>query len=81
MASNIIGLGRIKMLSNNNSFFIGYGGTGSGSNINIDNGEVVVSLPLDLYVDESNNVYAGREDNNAMLIYVNDNEIYTRKVV
>ncbi len=69
------------MLSNNNSFFIGFGqgsghgGTGSGSNINIDNGEVVVSLPLDLYVDESNNVY------NAMLIYVNDNEIYTRKVV
>lgn len=75
------------MLSNNNSFFIGLrqgsgqGGTGSGSNINIDNGEVTVSLPLDLYVDDNNNVYAGRKDNNAMLIYVNDNEIYTRKVV
>lgn len=75
------------MLSNNNSFFIGFGqgsgqgGTGSGSNIKIDNGEVAVSLPLDLYVDENNNVYAGRNDNNAMLIYINDNEIYTRKVV
>jgi hypothetical protein len=70
--------GVLKMLNNKNSFFIGFG---QGGNIKIDGSQVIVDLPLDLYVDESNNVYAGRKDNNAILIYVNDNEIYTRKVV
>lgn len=70
--------GVLKMLNNKNSFFIGFG---HGGNIKIDGSQVIVDLPLDLYVDESNNVYAGRKDNNAILIYVNDNEIYTRKVV
>ncbi len=70
--------GVLKMLNNKNSFFIGFG---QESNIKIDGGQVIVDLPLDLYVDESNNVYAGRNNNNAILIYVNNNEIYTRKVV
>lgn len=74
------------MLNNKNSFFIGFGQesgqeSGQGSNIKIDGGQIIVDLPLDLYVDESNNVYAGRNNNNAILIYVNNNEIYTRKVV
>lgn len=71
------------MLNNKNSFFIGFGQGSArhGGNIKIDGSQVIVDLPLDLYVDESNNVYAGRKDNNAILIYVNDNEIYTRKVV
>ena len=79
--------GVLKMFNNKNSFFIGFGqepGQGSashGGNIKIDGSQVIVDLPLDLYVDESNNVYAGRDSNNAMLIYVNNNEIYTRKVV
>lgn len=74
--------GVLKMLNNKNSFFIGFRQeSGQGSNIKIDGGQVIVDLPLDLYVDENNNVYAGRNNNNAILIYVNNNEIYTRKVV
>lgn len=74
--------GVLKMLNNKNSFFIGFGQeSGQDSNIKIDGGQVIVDLPLDLYVDESNNVYAGRNNNNAILIYVDNNEIYTRKVV
>ena len=68
-------------------FFIGSFGSGGGicppggSNINIDGGNVTVNMTLDLYVNEGGEVFAGSEENNSILIYVSDNEIYTRKVV
>lgn len=68
------------------SFFIGGGFGGSGSNggqnrVEIIDGEVVVNLPLDLYVDDNENVYAGRDDNNAKLIFINRDEIYARRII
>lgn len=70
-------------------FFIGEGcisggsdSGGNGGNIKVDNGDVIVNTPLNLYIDDSNNVYAGRntKDNNATLIYVHEDAIYARKV-
>lgn len=67
-------------------FFIG--GFGSGGQpstpqglVTVNDGKVTISLPLDLYIDDSGNVFAGSETKNATLIYVNNNEIYARKVV
>lgn len=67
-------------------FFIGgFGNGGQPSTpqglVTVNNGQVTISLPLDLYVDNNNNVFAGSEIKNASLIYVNNNEIYARKVV
>ena len=68
-------------------FFIGGFGSGGGQPsapqglVTVNNGQVAVSLPLDLYIDSSNNVFAGSATKNASLIYVNNNEIYARKVV
>ena len=65
-------------------FFINKGDTSSScdnSLINIVGGKVLVNLPLDLYVDENENVYAGKEENNAMLVYTSNNQFYARKVV
>jgi|LSQX01.2.fsa_nt_gb hypothetical protein len=60
-------------------FFINQGGMTS--NIDIIGDKVLVDLPLDLYVDENENVYAGKEENNAMLVYTSNNQFYARKVV
>ena len=67
-------------------FFIGGFGSGGQTSapqglVTVNNGQVTISLPLDLYVDDSSNVFAGSETKNATLIYVDNNEIYARKVV
>lgn len=65
-------------------FFINQGGMASNCDnnlINIIGDKVLVDLPLDLYVDENENVYAGKEENNAMLVYTSNNQFYARKVV
>jgi len=67
-----------------NGFFIGGFGNGGQSStglVTVNNGQVTITLPLDLYVDNNNNVFAGSEIKNASLIYVDNNEIYARKVV
>ncbi len=66
-----------------NGFFINRNLTtsGSGSLVNIDGDDVTVNIPLDLYIDENNNVFVGSENNNAMLIHTLDNNVYVRKVV
>lgn len=67
-----------------NGFFIGgFGNCGQSpiELVTVDNGRVIINLPLDLYVDNDNNVFAGSEIKNASLIYENNNEIYARKVV
>lgn len=65
------------------SFFIGgFGDVHSNQgNVRISGDEVIVDFPLDLYIDENNNVYAGRTDNNAIIVYLNENEIYTRRMI
>lgn len=65
-------------------FFINQGGMTSNCDnnlIDIIGDKVLVNLPLDLYVDENENVYAGKEENNAMLVYTSNNQFYARKVV
>ena len=64
-------------------FFINQIGTPNCDNslINIKDDKIIVDLPLDLYVDDNDNVYVGREENNAMLIYTSDNQFYAGKVV
>lgn len=49
--------------------------------VDIVGDNVIVDLPLDLYVDDNGNVYTGGYVNNAMLIYTVDNKFYARKVV
>lgn len=61
-------------------FFINQGGIDNNL-INIIGDKILVDLPLDLYVDENENVYAGKEENNAMLVYTSNNQFYARKVV
>lgn len=61
------------------SFFIATRCNNSVVDIVGDN--VIVDLPLDLYVDDNGNVYTGGYTNNAMLIYTVDNKFYARKVV
>ncbi len=65
-------------------FFINNGGVvtnGSNSLISIDNDNVIFNIPLDLYIDENDNVYVNHQNNNATLIYTLDGEIYARKVI
>lgn len=70
----------------NKGFFIGgINGSGGGSSgceglISIDGNNVGINIPLDLYINDTGEVFAGSGDNNAMLIYVSENEIYARKV-
>ena len=49
--------------------------------IDIVGDKILVDLPLGLYVDENENIYAGKEENNAMLVYTSNNQFYARKVV
>lgn len=51
-------------------------------NIVIQDGSVMMTKPLEFYVDDVSDVYAGgnSDSNNAMLIYWTENEIYVRKV-
>lgn len=65
-------------------FFINNGGVvinGSNSLISIDNDNVIFNIPLDLYIDENDNVYVNHQNNNATLIYTLDGEIYAKKVI
>ena len=68
-------------------FFIGGFGNSGGQPsvpqglVTVSDGQVTINLPLDLYIDNDNNVFAGSGTKNASLIFVNNNEIYARKVV
>ena len=84
MEYNIIGLVLIKGVVYMAGFFINNGGVvinGSNSLISIDNDNVIFNIPLDLYIDENDNVYVNHQNNNATLIYTLDGEIYAKKVI
>lgn len=83
MEYNIIGLVLIKGVVYMAGFFINSGVVTNGSNslISIDNDNVIFNIPLDLYIDENDNVYVNHQNNNATLIYTLDGEIYARKVI